>query len=110
MGPLVAEVQANTLPISEIEKFRPHFFIPLYSITNLQLEQRGEFVLDQFYALNPPVSSVCTWDQWLLRYKQKHFRFLRMKISAHTSSFPCTASPTYNQNGMESWFYTNLMR
>src|ERR1700731_4847058 len=70
MGPLVVEVQAKAVPISESEKFRQHLFFPLYHHLQLQLEKRGGLVLDQFDALNPPVASICPWERWLLSYKQ----------------------------------------
>src|ERR1700727_2229523 len=74
MGPLVVEVQAKAVPISESEKFRQHLFFPLHHPLQLQLECLGELVLDQFHALNPPVTSICPWDRWLLRNKWKHSR------------------------------------
>ena len=55
---LVVARLARTSPKSEGKKFRPHIFIPLYRINNLQLEQRGGLVLDQFDAPNQPVASI----------------------------------------------------
>jgi hypothetical protein len=67
---LVVARLARTSPKSESKKFRPHIFIPSCSTNKLQSEKRGGSVLDQFYALNPPVPSILPYDCWLLRYKQ----------------------------------------
>src|SRR5271156_4488972 len=74
MGPLVAEVQAKTFPISENEKFRQHLFFTLFHHFQLQSECLGGLFLDLFDALNPPVPSICQWVHWLLSNKQKHSR------------------------------------
>jgi hypothetical protein len=57
-------------------------FTPLYHHFQLQSEKRGGLVLDQFDALNLAVVSVCRWDRWLLRYKQKRLQFPRAKNCA----------------------------
>jgi len=70
MGLLVVEVQANSGPISESEKFRQHLFFPLYHHFQLQLECFGGLFLDLCDALNPAAASIFPWHHWLWRYRQ----------------------------------------
>src|SRR5271154_566302 len=104
MGLLVVDVQAKSDPIYESKKFRQPFFILLYHHFQLQSECPGGLVLDQFDAPNPPVTSICPWDYWLLRYKQNRAQFLRGKNSASFFSSSSTTTFNYNQNPLEGWF------
>jgi hypothetical protein len=63
------------------------FFTPLYHHLELQSEKRGGLILDHFDALNPPVTSICPWERWLLRYKQKRSQFLKVKNSGSIDSW-----------------------
>jgi len=63
------------------QKIPAAFSILLYHHFQLQSECLGGLVLDQFDAPNPPVVSICPWDDWLLRYKQNRAQFLRAKNS-----------------------------
>src|ERR1700685_224248 len=101
---MVVEIQAKTSPIPEGKKFRQLFSPPLYHHFQLQSERRGGSVLDQFDALNPPVSSVLLYNRWLLRYKQKHLQFPRVKNSASFFHPPCITTFNYNQKGVEGRF------
>src|SRR5271154_4608875 len=86
----VVEVQAKSV---ESEKFRQLLFSPLYQHFQLESERFGEFFLDLFDALNPPVASICPCDCQLLRYRQNWAQFLRVKnfgsiySSSPTSTF-----------------------
>src|SRR5271154_912870 len=108
MGLLVVEVQANSGPISESEKFWQHLFFPLYHHFQLQLECFGGVCLDLFDAPNLPVASVLPWDRWLLSYRQNRVQFLRVKNSGSIYSSPCTTTFNYNQNALEHYLRTYL--
>jgi hypothetical protein len=69
---VVLELQAKASQIPQVLKNSAQsLFTTLYSITNLQSEELGELVLDQFDALNTLVPSVCPWERCLLRHKEK---------------------------------------
>jgi len=105
---LVLEVQAKSGPISESEKFRHHLFFLLYHHFQLESEQLGGLVLDQFDALNAPVASIHPWDCWLLRYRQIRAQFLGVKNSGSIYSSPCTYHHFRLQLECFGWWFLNL--
>jgi hypothetical protein len=59
------------------------------------------WILDQFYALNPPATSICAYLLWFLRYKRMRPRFFKIP-----SIFvvPTITTFYYNQNFLECGF------
>ena len=79
-------------------KFPPAFFIPPYHRFQLQSEQSGGSVLDQFDALNPLVASVCPYVLWFLWYEPKH------RLPGWRVSEACCPFESFSYPGCETWW------
>jgi len=83
---LVVELQVNTFPISESEKFHQLLFSLLYHYFLIQSEYFRRLFLHLLDALNPAVVSILPWQRWLWCYSQNaqnsnvKFSYLEQRI------------------------------